>query len=60
MAGSKETLAQLLAFGDVKINGKRPFDIQVHNEKFYGRVMANPEMGLGESYMDGWWDAKAG
>jgi len=52
----QKRLSELLALADIKINGDRPWDIQVHNEKFYRRVLAQGELGLGESYMDGWWD----
>ncbi len=46
----------LLSLADVEIGGERPWDLQVHNEKFYQRVLAEGSLGLGESYMDGWWD----
>ena len=42
---------------DVKINGDRPWDIQIHNPNFYSRILANGSLALGESYMDGWWDS---
>jgi cyclopropane-fatty-acyl-phospholipid synthase len=41
------------------VNGSQPFDIQVHNQRFYQRVLAKADLGLGESYMDGDWDAVA-
>src|SRR5437868_4537740 len=56
MATAKETVRNLLSLADIQINGKRPFDIQVHDDRLYGRVLGNRELGLGESYMDGWWD----
>jgi cyclopropane-fatty-acyl-phospholipid synthase len=56
MSDAKKTIERLLSLADVKINGTRPFDIQVHDERFYGRLLAQQELGLGESYMDGWWD----
>ena len=40
---------------DVRINGDRPHDIQVHNNRFYRRVLANYSLGVGEGYMDGDW-----
>ncbi|MGA3150357.1 MAG: cyclopropane fatty acyl phospholipid synthase [Candidatus Saccharimonadales bacterium] len=58
MASPKDTVAHLLSFADIKINGSRPFDIQVKNERLYRRVLGNPQLGLGESYMDGWWDVQ--
>lgn len=47
---------ELLAKADIGINGSRPYDIQVKNPKFYKRVLQQGSLGLGESYMDGWWD----
>lgn len=58
MASAKETIEKLIAPVDVRIDGSRPFDIQVHNDKFYDRVLAQGYLGLGESYMDGWWDCE--
>ena len=52
----QKRLEKLLALADIRINGDRPWDIHVHNEKFYGRVLTQGELGLGESYMDGWWE----
>ena len=47
---------ELLAEADVEINGKRPWDLQIHNDKFYKRVFAEGALGMGESYMEHWWD----
>ncbi len=52
-------VAQLLADADVQIGGKRPWDLQVHDPHFYARVLGQGSLGLGESYMDGWWDAES-
>ncbi len=49
----------LLAKAGIEVNGSRPYDIQVHNPQFYSRVIRERELGLGESYMDGWWDCNA-
>jgi len=56
---TKNLILQLAALADVKINGHRPWDIQVHNEKFYNAVFYHGTLGLGESYMDKWWDCQA-
>lgn len=50
---------ELLALADVQIDGQRPWDIQVHNKNFYDRVLAQGNLWLGESYMDGRWECKA-
>ncbi len=55
---NKLTAKKLLGLADVKINGDRPWDIQVHDERLYQRVLSQGSLGLGESYMDGWWDSK--
>lgn len=47
-----------LAQGDIRINGSRPWDIQIHDERFFRRVVSEDALGLGESYVDGWWDAE--
>ncbi|WP_249023253.1 MULTISPECIES: cyclopropane fatty acyl phospholipid synthase [Kluyvera] len=49
---AKELLQQV----DIKINGSRPWDIQVHHADFFKRVFQQGSLGFGESYMDGWWD----
>jgi cyclopropane-fatty-acyl-phospholipid synthase len=49
----------LLAAADVRIGGGRAQDIVVHDPHFYARVLAQGSLGLGESYMDGGWDAVA-
>ena len=50
-------ITDLLAEADVRIGGERPWDLQVHDEHFHARVLAQGSLGLGESYMDGWWDS---
>src|SRR5580693_3116266 len=55
----KEIISKIFAFADVVPGGTRPWDIQVHDEAFYGRVLSQGSMGLGESYMEGMWDCAA-
>jgi cyclopropane-fatty-acyl-phospholipid synthase len=56
MNGQKAIVEEILSLGDVKIDGPNPWDIRVHDERMYGRVLREKNLGLGESYMDGWWD----
>ena len=49
---------EMLAKAGVEINGPRPFDIQVKHPDFFKRVLQEGTLGLGESYMDGWWDCE--
>lgn len=55
--GLRGRVERLLATADVRIGGDRPWDIVVHDARFYARVLLQGSLGLGESYMDGWWDA---
>jgi len=50
---------ELLSEAGIKINGDKQWDIQVHNDNLYRRLLSNGELSLGESYMDGWWDCEA-
>ena len=52
----RETVVKLLADCDITLNGSRPTDLRVRNERFFTRVLVNGSLGLGESYVDGWWD----
>lgn len=54
----RRKIERLLEGTDVQLNGDRPWDVQVHDERFYRRVLAEASLGLGESYMDGWWDSE--
>ncbi|MCK5320717.1 cyclopropane fatty acyl phospholipid synthase [Candidatus Parcubacteria bacterium] len=54
----KAAMQELLSSADIKINGNNSWDIKVNNEKFYKRVLSQGSFGLGESYMDGWWDCE--
>lgn len=56
---AKRFVQTQLARTEIEIGGSRPWDVQVHNERLYGRVLSQGTLGLGESYMDGWWDAEA-
>ncbi|MET0280634.1 MAG: cyclopropane fatty acyl phospholipid synthase [Steroidobacteraceae bacterium] len=57
-AKARETVIRLLGDCDVQVDGPRPTDIHVRDPRFYTRVLAEGSIGVGESYMDGWWDAE--
>jgi len=54
-SNAKQAVQQILAQVDVRVNGTRPWDIQVHNQDFFKRILEGGSLALGESYMDGWW-----
>ncbi|MCH8124110.1 MAG: cyclopropane-fatty-acyl-phospholipid synthase, partial [Bacteroidetes bacterium] len=52
-ADRRSIVEDALAMGDIQINGSRPWDIQIHDERFYKSILAEDALGLGESYMEG-------
>lgn len=52
------TISKLFMLADVRFNGTRSWDIQVHDSQAYRRIFYNGSLGLGEAYMDGLWDAE--
>jgi len=59
MNSTEKRVKELLKMGGINIGGSMPQDIDVLDKRFYGKVMRYRELGLGESYMDGWWNCKS-
>lgn len=55
----RQRLEHLLAQADVRLDGERDWDLQMHDPRLPVRLVAQGSLGLGESYMDGWWDARS-
>ncbi|PIJ51824.1 cyclopropane-fatty-acyl-phospholipid synthase [Erwinia sp. OLTSP20] len=49
---------EMLEKANIAINGSHPWDIQVNNPELFKRVIQEGSLGLGEAYMDGWWDCE--
>src|SRR6266568_7352162 len=56
---AQKIVTNIFDAADIRLDGERPWDIAVHDERFYRRVLASGTLGFGESYMDGWWDCAA-
>ncbi len=56
MLHAKKIVTEIFKRTGITVDGANPWDIHVHNEKFYGRLLGGGSLALGESYMDGWWD----
>ena len=52
-------LSELIEETGVKFNGSSPWDIQVHDYSVYQQILSKGSLGLGESYVDGLWDAQS-
>jgi len=59
MNKSEKIVHELLSSANITVNGNNPWDMQIHDERFYERVLRDTSLALGESYMDGWWDCEA-
>lgn len=52
----KDAIRNILSSAGIALNGNQPWDIRIHNEGFYHRILHEGSLGLGESFMDGWWE----
>jgi cyclopropane-fatty-acyl-phospholipid synthase len=59
MSRLRRHFEQIVQPADIRIDGDRPWDVRVHDERLYQRVLAHGTLGLGEAYMEGWWDCDA-
>ena len=55
----RHLLDDLLASADIRINGDRPWDMQIHRNAVLDEIIARHSLGLGESYMRGDWSVAA-
>lgn len=58
MRKARVTVQGLLDLADIKINGSRAWDMQVSDDRVFRRILKDGSLGLGEAYMDGWWEAQ--
>ena len=56
---AKSFILGLLDTAGIAVGGSSPWDLQVHDERLYQRVLSHGTLGLGEGYVEGWWDAEA-
>lgn len=58
MSSPRKIVETLFSRAGVVIGGQNPWDITVTDERFFLRVLREKNLGLGEAYMDGWWDCR--
>lgn len=58
MNPDKEITQNLLSNTGITLDGQNPYDIQVYHSDFYSRILKDGARGLGESYVEGWWECK--
>lgn len=52
-------IEETLDSADVRLNGTRPWDVQVHDDRLWNRIARSGTLGLGDAYCEGWWDCDA-
>ena len=51
-------LQELLNNAGIKVNGNNPWDIHVHDARAYDQILSKWSLGLGEAYVNGYWDCE--
>jgi cyclopropane-fatty-acyl-phospholipid synthase len=57
-SGLRAAIQEILSPAGVTINGEKPWDIRIKDDRFYQRVLRDGSLGLGETYMEGWWESE--
>jgi len=52
----RDLVEEMLSLAGISIDGNRAFDIQVKDDRFYKTLIRDGSLGLGESFMEGWWE----
>ncbi len=56
MDRQEKAVLQILSDIGVTVNGSNPWDINIKDKRLYARALRDKNLGLGEAYMEGWWD----
>lgn len=55
---AEQILRGFLEAAGVEVNGSALWDIQIHDDRIWDRIIRDRELGFGEAYQDGWWDCE--
>ncbi|HUT42695.1 MAG TPA: cyclopropane fatty acyl phospholipid synthase [Desulfobacterales bacterium] len=58
MSRQKHIFEEMFARIGITLNGNHPWDIQIKDDRVFSQVLKYKSLGLGESYMEGWWDCR--
>lgn len=58
MFRQRHMFEEMFSTAGITINGDSPWDIWIRDNRIFSRLFHNKSLGLGESYMDGWWDCR--
>lgn len=54
----EEIIQEKFKSAGIDCKKENPCGFRIHDRRFYEKVLRNGSLGLGESYMDGWWDTE--
>ena len=55
---ARRVVEQLLEGSGVALNGSAPWDMQILHPDLFSRLLHQGTLGLGEAYMEGWWECE--
>lgn len=55
---ARRVVEQLLEGSGVALNGSAPWDMQILHPDVFSRLLHQGTLGLGEAYMEGWWECE--
>ncbi len=56
---ARDVCVELLAAGGITVDGPEPWDVTIHDERVWSRILRDGTLGAGEAYVEGWWDSRA-
>lgn len=56
---ARDVCIELLASGGITVDGSEPWDVTIHDERLWSRLLRDGTLGAGEAYVEGWWDSRA-
>jgi cyclopropane-fatty-acyl-phospholipid synthase len=56
---ARDVCTDLLASAGIAVDGPQPWDVTIHDERVWARVLRDGTLGAGEAYVEGWWDSRA-
>jgi len=56
---ARDVCIEMLASAGITVGGPEPWDVTVHDERLWSRLLRDGTLGGGEAYVEGWWDSPA-
>ncbi|MDX2092980.1 MAG: cyclopropane fatty acyl phospholipid synthase [Kofleriaceae bacterium] len=56
---ARDLCIDMLAEAGVTVGGNAPWDVTIHDDRVWARILRDGTLGAGEAYVDGWWDSAA-